>query len=131
MKIVDVQPRCFSGSLGPLCPRPSLKLAGVLAQRGDLIARRRDWSRGLHDLRHVGRRAEADRRQSILGDIGWGYGIPYCGTHGTASSNAMLGTRGDGAKKQRVTLLQTYPGWDLRGETQLLLFCILVISSQV
>ncbi|KAF7679141.1 hypothetical protein GT037_002889 [Alternaria burnsii] len=92
---------------------------------------RGDWSRGLHDLRHVGRRAEADRRQSILGDIGWGYGIPYCGTQGTASSNAMLRTRGDGAKKQRVTLLQTHPGWDLRGETQLLLFCILVISSQV
>lgn len=34
-------------------------------------------------------------------------------------------------KKQRVTLLQTYPEWDLRGETQLLLFCILVTSSQV
>lgn len=74
MKIVDLQPRCFSGSLGPLCPRPSLKLAGVLAQRGDLIARRRDWSRGLHDLRHVGMN---DRRQSILGDIGWGSQARY------------------------------------------------------
>jgi hypothetical protein len=43
----------------------------------------------------------------------------------------MLGTRGDGAKKHRVTLLQTYPGWDLRGETTLVVLHIGDIVSGV